>query len=210
MPPGGKATIEVRVEFAHRQPCPYSDWKILYEVVEGDVEVIEASKPSIEARSATMTITIQARGNDTLSVIYKYGTGCLFGDEERAEVKVIVAKEAVSQPQPAEGLEAAYLKAAKALYEARGLLLLVLALASLAVILFLSRRGSNPRPGKRKLTIVREMVAAIVFVPFVLVPVALTGSICPCMIGALQEGILTLFKGVTLSDILSNSIFKCS
>ncbi|ASJ17014.1 hypothetical protein A3L04_07990 [Thermococcus chitonophagus] len=84
--PGKVVTLNVTVRFKHAQPCPYSDWKILVENSK-NVEVIEETETKLEdPYTAFKQYKIKVLGNGSIDVVFKYGTGCPYGTEERVTV----------------------------------------------------------------------------------------------------------------------------
>lgn len=230
---GESAKIIVRVDFAHKQPCPYPDWKITYET-EGGVRVLSASQPQISStgKSVTMTITITGEGNGSLLIVYTYGTRCPFGDEETARVDVVVFKKQTRQTSettrpvnetetgvkgglkkpPSESGAPFYIVLLQRIYDYRGVVLLFVASFSIVYVVGFSKWYSDLSDSKRReflwkrkkhLSKVREIVSLLLLMTFIFIPVYLSGSICPCMIGGLQEGILA-FMGETILDVFNN------
>lgn len=81
-----EVTINVTVKFKHVQPCPYPDWKILTENPV-NVEVVNESETKlVDAYTAVKQYTVKVLGNGALDVVFKYGSGCPYGTEERVTV----------------------------------------------------------------------------------------------------------------------------
>ena len=84
--------MKIIVLFKHAQPCPSSNWKIYYNV-SGGIKVLEDDGGRlVDARTYVRLLTVKAVSNGTLTVIFKYGSSCPYGDGERVEVKVGVVE----------------------------------------------------------------------------------------------------------------------
>jgi len=87
---GTEVTLNVTVKFKHAQPCPYSDWKILTENPR-NVEIVSEGKTELkDPYTAFKQYTVRVLGNGSLDVVFKYGTGCPYGSEERVTVEFYV------------------------------------------------------------------------------------------------------------------------
>lgn len=87
---GTEVTINVTVKFKHAQPCPYSDWKITTENLT-NVEIVGESETKLsDPYTAFKQYTVKVLGNGTLDVVFKYGSGCPYGSEERVTVHFYV------------------------------------------------------------------------------------------------------------------------
>ncbi|NJE07081.1 hypothetical protein E3E31_00740 [Thermococcus sp. M39] len=83
---GTEVTLNVTVKFKHAQPCPYSDWEILTENPV-NVEVVSESETKLtDAYTAVKQYTVKVLGNGALDVVFKYGSSCPYGTEERVTV----------------------------------------------------------------------------------------------------------------------------
>lgn len=84
--PGTEVILNVTVKFKHAQPCPYSDWEIVTENPE-NVEVInETETELLDPYTAFRQYAVRVLGNGTLDVVFKYGSGCPYGTEERVTI----------------------------------------------------------------------------------------------------------------------------
>lgn len=83
---GTEVTLNATVKFKHAQPCPYSDWKILTENPKNVEIVKETETKLVDPYTAFKQYTVKVMGNGTLDVVFKYGTGCPYGSEERVTV----------------------------------------------------------------------------------------------------------------------------
>ncbi|GAB6101529.1 hypothetical protein JCM16138_07520 [Thermococcus atlanticus] len=87
---GTEVTINVTVKFKHAQPCPYPDWKIIAENPT-NVEVVNESETRLlDQYTAFKQYTVKVLGNGTLDIVFKYGSGCPYGSEERVTVSFYV------------------------------------------------------------------------------------------------------------------------
>ncbi len=89
---GAEVRINVTVKFKHAQPCPYSNWEILIEDVRGAEVVSESRTTLVNAYTATKYFIVKVLGNGSVDVVYKYGSGCPYGTEERVHVELYVVK----------------------------------------------------------------------------------------------------------------------
>ena len=88
VPYGGTFTLKITVYFKHSQPCPYSDWSVSYSV-DGDLQVVDETEGGlINSKTYVKEVTFQVFGNGSITVVFKYGSGCPEGDEERVVVTV--------------------------------------------------------------------------------------------------------------------------
>ncbi|ANF23604.1 hypothetical protein A7C91_06880 [Thermococcus piezophilus] len=84
--PGTEVILNVTVKFKHAQPCPYSDWEIVTENPE-NVEVInETETELLDPYTAFRQYAVRVLDNGTLDVVFKYGSGCPYGTEERVTI----------------------------------------------------------------------------------------------------------------------------
>ncbi len=84
--PGEEVTINVTIKFKHAQPCPYSDWKILTENAKNVKIVEETETKLVDPYTAVKQYKVKVLGNGTLDVVFKYGSNCPYGTEERVTV----------------------------------------------------------------------------------------------------------------------------
>ncbi|WP_237698706.1 hypothetical protein [Pyrococcus yayanosii] len=87
---GIEVTLNVTVKFKHAQPCPCSDWQILTENPK-NVEVIDETETELkDPYTAFKQYVVKVLGNGTLDVVFKYGSECPYGSEERVTIKFYV------------------------------------------------------------------------------------------------------------------------
>ncbi|WP_457752919.1 hypothetical protein [Thermococcus sp.] len=91
VPNAGKTvTLNVTVKFKHAQPCPYSDWRIVAENLR-NVEIVKETKTELkDPYTAFKQYIVKVLGNGSIDIVFKYGTGCPYGTEERATVKFYI------------------------------------------------------------------------------------------------------------------------
>nr|QEK15830.1 hypothetical protein FPV09_05445 [Thermococcus aciditolerans] len=88
--PGTDVTLNVTVKFKHAQPCPYSDWEILVENPDNVRVVDETETELTDPYTAFKQYTVEVLGNGSLDVVFKYGSGCPYGTEERVTIRFYV------------------------------------------------------------------------------------------------------------------------
>ncbi len=86
-------TVNVTVKFRHAQPCRYPDWRIDAKG-SGGVSIVEETKTVLkDPYTAFKQYTANVTGNGTLTVTYHYGSGCPYGSEESAVVRIYLTHE---------------------------------------------------------------------------------------------------------------------
>ncbi len=90
--PGIEFNVTIKVLFKHTQPCPYSDWKVYYNASSGLEIVSDDGGRLVDPKTYLRILTVKAMSNSTLTVVFKYGSGCPYGEEEKVEAKVIVSE----------------------------------------------------------------------------------------------------------------------
>ncbi len=97
--PGTVFNVTIRVLFKHAQPCPYSDWRVEYEL-SGGVRVLKDTEGElIDARTYERVLTVTADCDGVVTITFHYGSDCPYGDEESVEVTVRVSNEITQQQQ---------------------------------------------------------------------------------------------------------------
>lgn len=97
--PGTVFNVTIKVLFKHAQPCPYSDWRVEYELF-GGVKVLKDTEGElVDAKTYVRTLTVAAECDGIITVIFHYGSECPYGDMESVNVTVWVSNETALRQQ---------------------------------------------------------------------------------------------------------------